>query len=66
MCWTCGQCCVFRKWVVGYHIVIGMDILDMWSVLYFDIWVLGSNIAIVLYILDLWSVLCVPYVSVEV
>ena len=30
---TCGQCCVFRKWMVGYNIVIGLYVLDMWSVL---------------------------------
>ena len=31
--WTCGQCCVFSMWVVGSKIVIGLYILDMWSVL---------------------------------
>ena len=30
-----GQCCVFRKWVVGSNIVIGLYVLDMWSVLCF-------------------------------
>ena len=33
MYWTCGQCCVFRMWVVGSNIVIGLYVLDMWSVL---------------------------------
>ena len=33
MYWTCGQCCVFHMWVVGSKIVIGLYILDMWSVL---------------------------------
>ena len=32
--WTCSQCCVICIWVVGSNIVIGLDILDMWSVLY--------------------------------
>ena len=43
--------------VVEYNIVIGLYVLDMWSVL-----VVCSNIVIGLYILDMWSVLCVPYV----
>ena len=30
---TCGQCCVFRKLVVGSNIAIGLCVLDMWSVL---------------------------------
>ena len=33
MYWTCGQCCVFCMWVVGSNIVIGVYVLDMWSVL---------------------------------
>ena len=33
MYWTCGQCCVFRIWVVGSKIAIGLHVLDMWSVL---------------------------------
>ena len=33
MYWTCGQCCVFRMLVVGSNIVIGLYVLDMWSVL---------------------------------
>ena len=33
MYWTCGQCCVFSTWVVGYNIAIGVYSLDMWSVL---------------------------------
>ena len=33
MCWTYGQCCVFSMWVVGSNIVIGLYVLDMWSVL---------------------------------
>ena len=31
--WTCGQCCVFHILVVGSYIVIGLYVLDMWSVL---------------------------------
>ena len=34
MYWTCGQCCVFRKWMMGSVIVIGLYLLDMWSVLF--------------------------------
>ena len=30
---TCGQCCVFCKWVAGSNIVIGRYVLDTWSVL---------------------------------
>ena len=30
---TCGQYCVFRMWVVGSNIVIGLYVPDMWSVL---------------------------------
>ena len=49
-------------WVVGSKIVIGLYILDMWSVLCVPcMWVVESNIVIGLYILDMWSVLCVPY-----
>ena len=33
MYWTCGQCCVFRIWVVGSKIAIGLYVLDMSSVL---------------------------------
>ena len=30
---TCGQCCVFHNLVVGSNIVIGLYVLDKWSVL---------------------------------
>ena len=51
-------------WVVGSKIVIGLYILDMWSVLFVPyLWVVGSKIVIGQYILDMWSVLCVPYVG---
>ena len=33
MYWTCGQCCAFCMWVVGYNIVIRLYVQDMWSVL---------------------------------
>ena len=33
MYWTCGQCCVFHMWVMGFKIVIGLYVLDLWSVL---------------------------------
>ena len=33
MYWTSGQCCVFHMCVIGSNIVIGLYILDMWSVL---------------------------------
>ena len=68
MYWTCGQCCVFRMWVVGSNIVIGLYVLDMWSVLFviWTMWVLCSNIVIGLNVLDMWSVFCVPYVAVGI
>ncbi|KAK2155677.1 hypothetical protein NP493_2048g00015 [Ridgeia piscesae] len=65
-------------WVLESNIVIGLYVLDMWSVLFvmcvcgywtcgqccvFRMWVVGSNIVIGLYVLDMWSVLCVPYVG---
>ena len=34
MYWTCGQYSVFCMWVLGSNIVIGLCIMDMWSVLY--------------------------------
>ena len=60
--------------VVCSNIVIGLYILDMWSVLclkcdrtvrmcHGGMWVVWSNIVIGLYILDMWSVLCVMYVG---
>ena len=33
MYWSCGQCCVFRIWVLGSNIVIGLYVPEMWSVL---------------------------------
>ena len=48
--------------VVESNIVIGLYVLDMWSVLCVRMCVVESNIVIGLYILDMWSVLCVPYV----
>ena len=50
-------------WVVGSKIVIGLYILDMWSVLCVMYGVVWSKIVIGLYILDMWSVLFVPYVG---
>ena len=47
--------------LVESNILIGLYILDMWSVLLLCMWVV-SKIVIGLYILDMWSVLCVPYV----
>ena len=41
-------------WVVCSNIVIGLYVLDMWSVLCVHMWLVGlSNIAIGLYILDI-------------
>ena len=37
MYWTCCQCCVFRMWMVGYNIAIGLYVLDKWSVLVYSI-----------------------------
>ena len=54
---------MFRKWVVGSKISIGLHVLDMWSVLCVRIWVMGSNTVIELYVLDMWLELCVPYVG---
>ena len=34
MLWTCGQCCLLHMWVGCSNIVIGMSVLDMWSVFY--------------------------------
>ena len=34
MVWTCGQCCLLCMWDVCPNIVIGLSILDMWSVLF--------------------------------
>ena len=31
--WTCGQCCLSHVQVVRSNIVIGLYVLDMWSVL---------------------------------
>ena len=39
--------------------MIGLYVLDMWSVLCVP-YVGVSNIVIGLYVLDMWSVLCVP------
>ena len=51
-------------WVVWTsNIVIGLYILDMWSVLCVMYVVVESKIVIGLYILDMWSVLCVMYVG---
>ena len=30
--WTCGQCCLSDMQVVGSNIVIGLYVLDMWTV----------------------------------
>ena len=48
--------------VVGSNIVIGLYVLDMWSVLCV-MYVGGGNILIGLYVLDMWSVLFVMYVG---
>ena len=50
--------------VVESNIVIGLYVLDMWSVLFVPcVRVVCSKIEIGLYVLDMWSVLCVPYVG---
>ena len=49
-------------WVVWSKIVIGLYILDMWSVLCVPyVGMVESNILIGLYVLDMWSVLFVMY-----
>ena len=62
---TCGQCCVFRMWVLGSNIVIIRTVRTghVVSVVCSDILVVGSYIVIGLYVLDKWSVLCVLYVG---
>ena len=45
------------------NIVIGLYVLDMWSVLVFRKWMVGYNIAKGLSVLDIWSVLFVMYVG---
>ena len=49
--------------VVGSNIVIGLYVLDMWSVLCVPY--LGGGMVIGLYVPDMWtwSVLCVPYLG---
>ncbi|KAK2139550.1 hypothetical protein NP493_6333g00000 [Ridgeia piscesae] len=48
-------------WEVCSNIVIGLYILDMWSVLFVMYVGVCSNIVIGLYVLDMWSVLFVMY-----
>ena len=43
--------------------MIGLYVLDKWSVPCVCMWVVVSNIVIGLYVLDMWSVLCVLYVG---
>ena len=49
-------------WDVCSNIVIGLSVLDMWSVLFVMYVGRSSNIVIGLSILDMWSVLFVMYV----
>ena len=49
-------------WVLGSNIVIGLYVLDMWSVMCVPYVGVASNIAIRVYVLEMWSVLCVLYV----
>ena len=56
MYWTCGQCCVFRIWVMRSNIVIGLYVLDMWSVLCVPYGGVGYNIVIGMDVLVMWSV----------
>ena len=48
--------------MVESNILVGLYVLDMWSVLCVRMYMVESNILIGLYVLDMWSVLCVPYV----
>ena len=34
MYWTCGQCCLLCVCVVCSNIMVGLSILDIWSVLF--------------------------------
>ena len=56
---TCGQCCLFRIWVVGSKIALGLHVPDTWSVFSVPYVGDGINIVIGLYVLDMWSVLFV-------
>ena len=58
---TCGQCCLFRIWVVGSKIALGLHVPDTWSVFSVPYVGDGINIVIGLYVLDMWSVLFVSY-----
>ena len=49
-------------WDICSNIVIGLSVLDMWSVLFVMYVDVCSNIVIGLSLLDMWSVLCVPHV----
>ena len=53
-------------WVLGTNIVIGLYVLDMWSVMCVPYVVLASNIAIRVYVLNMWSVLCILYGGGEI
>ena len=48
-------------WDVCSSIVIGLSVLDMWSVL--CVWDICSNVMIGLSVMDMWSVLFVMYVG---
>ena len=50
-------------WDVCSNIVIGLNVLDMWSVLFVMYVDVCSNIVIGLSVLDMWSVLFVMYVG---
>ena len=57
---------MFRKWVLGSNIAIGLYIQGMWSMLCVPYVCVGSNIAVRLCVMDMWSVLCVAYVGVGI
>ena len=54
---------MFRIWVVGSKIAIGLTFWTCGQCCVFHMWVVGSNIAVGLCVMDMWSVLCVPYVG---
>ena len=34
MYWTCDQCCLLCVWVVCSKMMVGLSVLDMWSVFF--------------------------------
>ena len=56
MYWTCGQCCVFHMWVVGYNVAITIRTVRTGHVVsgIRSTCVVGFSIVIVLDIQGMW------------